>query len=315
VTFTVRLATSDDKDTIIRMIKQAAEWLKAQKNIDQWSTPWPNEPERDDRIVRGLCGGHTWIVDDDDACKSSDYLPAATITCRSEANVKLWKEQELDEHAVYVSRLIVNREYAGQKMGKELLAWAGKWAAKQYDAQWIRIDVWTTNVALQGYYQHNGFEFVRFCDDVDYPSAALFQRRTNGLASVETPRLTLIPHMLEPFRRIDIQARTSEVSSSHGLLSTPMSANLAFPYVNRPRHYMPPLRHRCLRTAPKRLLSVCASATRRSLARCCHRLLEVEYVACGFRHSRRKALEGNSPRALEADALEIAFPAARDHTT
>ena len=48
------------------------------------------------------------------------------------------------------------------------------------NAQWVRVDVWTTNKALHAYYQDRGFEFYGLSEEVndDYPSAALFQKPT-----------------------------------------------------------------------------------------------------------------------------------------
>ena len=37
--------------------------------------------------------------------------------------------------------------------------WAGASAREQYQARWVRVDVWTTNHALHQYYRQQGFEF------------------------------------------------------------------------------------------------------------------------------------------------------------
>jgi len=108
---------------------------------------------------------------------------------------------------VYVSRLVVSRSYAGAGVGAELVNWVGMWARKQYGARWIRIDVWTTNIALHSYYQKEGFRFLRFCDDVDYPSAALFQRSTDDIRSTDVPRLEEKPKLIKPDKPVRLVVR------------------------------------------------------------------------------------------------------------
>jgi len=195
----VRPAVESDLKLILYLIDEAADWLRA-KGINQWNAPWPNEIERDARVKRGLEGHRTWIVED-------DGIPIATISARPDANPDLWAESEQDDPAVYVSRLVVSRSYAGAGVGAELVNWVGMWARKQYGARWIRIDVWTTNIALHSYYQKEGFRFLRFCDDVDYPSAALFQRSTDDIRSTDVPRLEEKPKLIKPDKPVRLVVR------------------------------------------------------------------------------------------------------------
>ncbi len=186
----VRPAVPSDQKQILYFIDEAAEWLRT-KGTDQWDSPWPNEKKRDARVERGLLAGRTWMVED-------DSIPMATITCRPDANSELWSKSEQADPTVYISRLVVSRSYAGQGVGAELLNWAGMWAAQQYDAIWVRIDVWTTNFALHNYYEQLGFRFVRLCEKVEYPSAALFQKLTADIKGASTPRLNEQPDLIKP---------------------------------------------------------------------------------------------------------------------
>jgi ribosomal protein S18 acetylase RimI-like enzyme len=314
----VRLGTPDDKDAIISLINQAAQWLSHDIGTNQWAKPWPDVTERDERVVRGLEERRTWIVDEDEDTSDPGYLPAATITCRAEANPKLWNEQEQDAVAVYVSRLIVNRDYAHRHIGQELLDLAGKWARERYGARWIRIDVWTTNVALQGYYERDGFQFVRFCDDVDYPSAALFQRPTEFHAWQGASRLSDPPPLLVPFQKFEIPreaaARPPVLPQQPQL--RPMSglpAMASHPQLQTAQGSTGPgaraQRHRRGRSGRTRLRLIdrCAYATKRSLYRCCRRLL-----VPGLRHShQRHEPTSGQQMALAAEANANAVPAAR----
>ena len=160
---------------ILGLIGSAAKWLQAYKDTDQWARPWPDEVSRDARVELGIKDGLTWIAED-----SAGAL-AATVTCREHGNDILWTAGEQAEPAVYVSRLIVSRELAGRGIGAALIDWAGVLGIELWQANWIRVDVWTTNVALHDYYREQGFEYLRtlkFEDYWEYPSAALFQKPT-----------------------------------------------------------------------------------------------------------------------------------------
>jgi ribosomal protein S18 acetylase RimI-like enzyme len=186
----VRPADVADMQVIVGFIDEAARWLPA-KNTDQWSRPWPDLERRNHRIRRGLEAGRTWLVED-------DGIPVATVSCRDDANADLWTDEEQLIPAVYVARLIVARSHAGQYLGQELLDWAGYWAAAQYGAIVIRIDVWTTNAELQNYYEKLGFRLIRFAHDVDYPSAALLEKETAGITRADISRLREEPRLPGP---------------------------------------------------------------------------------------------------------------------
>jgi GNAT superfamily N-acetyltransferase len=181
-TFQVRRADADDLPLILEMIDEAATWLQS-KDTDQWAKPWPTEAARDARVRRGLLRGKTWIAEE-------HGTPVATITYRQHGNQALWTQRERGEPAVYVSRLIVARHAAGFGIGAAMIDWAGLRAVRDWSAQWIRIDVWTTNEALRNYYEKRGFRFCRICpfDQETYPSGALFQKPTNEVDEVAAAR-------------------------------------------------------------------------------------------------------------------------------
>ncbi len=58
---------------------------------------------------------------------------------------------------MFVNKLTVARDYAGQDLGGRLLDWGGE-RAHRAGAQWLRLDAWTTNEALQRYYLVRGFQ-------------------------------------------------------------------------------------------------------------------------------------------------------------
>lgn len=185
--FHIRRATSEDATTIIGMIDAAGAWLET-KGTDQWRRPWPSKIARDARVLRGIQDRHTWIAE-------NEGEPVATITYKKYGNQDLWTAQELRDPAVYACRLVVSREWAGDEIGAALLDWAGYRAFQAWKAQWVRIDVWTANLALHRYYEKQGFRPVRIPNPDDSggrPSAALFQKLTEEVNEVAATRFTEI---------------------------------------------------------------------------------------------------------------------------
>ena len=170
----MRLAfgTRADLGVVLGLIEDARRWLKAQGK-DQWAEPWPDEEQRDERVLMGLVNKKTVIVRQGDA-------PVATVTMANWHNPNVWVPGacacDLTERAVYLHRLITARKYAGRGLGELLIKWAAERARAKYGARWIRIDVWTTNDDLHRFYQKLGFEPCGKCPDPRYPSGALFQK-------------------------------------------------------------------------------------------------------------------------------------------
>ncbi len=178
-TFQIRPAQLSDMPAIIGLIDQAAGWLHAEKGTDQWQRPWPDLAARDQRVRRGIKKGRTWIVENLSEPKASRRRLVGTVSCGPGGNPKLWTQRERSEPAVYISRLIVSRQYKGSGIGAALINWAGLRGIRHWRAQCVRLDVWTTNLELQAYYKAQKFGHVRTCDFDDpweYPSAALFQK-------------------------------------------------------------------------------------------------------------------------------------------
>jgi GNAT superfamily N-acetyltransferase len=172
--YEIRLAEARDLEDIHGLIGEAAGWLQGTKNTDQWARPWPNRQARDTRLRQAVKDHLTWML-------HIDGHLAGTITIREQGSSDLWEVAELLDPAVYVSRLIVRRRYAGRKIGAALLDWAGLQGISRWKANWARVDVWTTNTKLHAYYKEHGFAYLRtipFADQWEYPSAALFQKPT-----------------------------------------------------------------------------------------------------------------------------------------
>jgi GNAT superfamily N-acetyltransferase len=148
-------------------------------STNQWAAPWPDENGRNERIMKAIAAGRTWIVWD-------GARAAGTLTA-SPNHHGIWPEAAGREPAVYIRRRVVSREYAGLGLGAQLLDWAGLRASREYGARWVRVDVWTTNTRLHRYYQDQGFEECGRSSVPGYPSAALFQKAVDEIRPIGDP--------------------------------------------------------------------------------------------------------------------------------
>jgi GNAT superfamily N-acetyltransferase len=156
------------------MLDEASAWL-CTKGTDQWAEPWPTKEAQDSRILSDIARGNTWIVLD-------EVRVIASVTCRRRGSRSLWTTRELNDCAVYLSRLVVTRRVAGRDIGSALIDWAAIWAQQTWGACWVRVNAWTTNKDLHDYYLSKGFKLNRI-DSLGsrrYPSAALFQKPTSA---------------------------------------------------------------------------------------------------------------------------------------
>ncbi|MFJ3193761.1 GNAT family N-acetyltransferase [Streptomyces griseoviridis] len=127
--------------------EEAAAWLRG-KGSDQWSRPYPA-----DKLLATIEAGTVFMLRDGNTT-------AGTITLTPDAEDGLWTKDELAEPSMFVNKLTVAREYAGQNLGGRLLDWASD-RAHRAGARWVRLDAWTTNKELQRYYLAQGFTHVR----------------------------------------------------------------------------------------------------------------------------------------------------------
>jgi GNAT superfamily N-acetyltransferase len=140
-------AETHDLARLLSFREEAAAWLR-DIGSDQWSRPYPA-----DKLLATINAGTVFMVRD-------GHTTAATITLTPDAEEGLWTDAELAEPSLFINKLTVAREYAGQNLGGRLLDWAGD-RAYRAGARWLRLDAWTTNEGLQRYYLAQGFSHVR----------------------------------------------------------------------------------------------------------------------------------------------------------
>lgn len=181
--YRIRLARPDEIDVVLGLIDRAADWLRA-KDTTQWAKPWPSEEGRWKRVNEALASAETWLLFD-----GQDAI--GTVSIKLDGHEELWTSEERATQAVYLHRLVIDREYAGIGLGAELIDWAArKGASRLQFAELVRIDVWTDNHALHEYYCRQGFKDVDIRGTKDNtPSGALFQKAIGTTPPTGTQRI------------------------------------------------------------------------------------------------------------------------------
>ena len=189
--FALRPGMPGDLHRVSRLVREAAEWLRACKQTDQWAKPWPDRVSHTERMLNDLLKGKTWLVYDRTAVIGTITIDPEEPLIADERPV--WPTWKRGEPALYVRRVIVSRSHAGIGSGAALLDWAAHVAMKDYRAQLIRVDVWTTNRDLHAFYEQQHFtrQVGRDPQELDdYPSQALFERPVDHPGSDYTRLLT-----------------------------------------------------------------------------------------------------------------------------
>ncbi|MEU8802106.1 GNAT family N-acetyltransferase [Spirillospora sp. NPDC048819] len=183
--YRIRTARPDELDDVLGLIDHAAAWLRAEKNTTQWATPWPSPDDRRKRVYEALLNRETWLLFDGERL-------IGTVSIRLIGHEELWTAEERETEAVYLHRLVIHRDHAGDGLGAELIDWAGrKGASQQQKAELIRIDVWTDNTELHAYYRRHGFKDVAIRTTSDRtPSGALFERPLTSAWTTVSRRIT-----------------------------------------------------------------------------------------------------------------------------
>jgi GNAT superfamily N-acetyltransferase len=158
----MRTARADELAVVEDLLTAASEWL-ASRGSDQWQFP----PHRD-RIVRSIDRGECFLAVRDGAV-------VGTIAVDDLADAEFWTAEDKPDHALYIHRMAVSRQAAGQGVGAAMLEWAARHAVEAGKTM-LRLDAWKDNFGLHRYYQDQGFRHLRTIDLQHRGSGALFER-------------------------------------------------------------------------------------------------------------------------------------------
>lgn len=161
----MRVAVPGELSIVLDLMTEAAGWLKT-KGVDQWQGPF-----RVERIADGIAAGRVWFAE---AKQDEGHTIVGTITVDEFADLDFWTEADDLDSALYVHRMAVRREDAGQGIGAFMLEWAAK-LGRDHGKLRLRLDANRDNTSLQRYYQELGWQHVRTVHRSWRPSGALFE--------------------------------------------------------------------------------------------------------------------------------------------
>jgi len=70
----------------------------------------------------------------------------------------IWREREKGD-AIYLHRIVLNRNFQGTKIFNTVLAWSLEYA-RTHKRKFVRMDTWADNFKLINYYKSYGFKFI-----------------------------------------------------------------------------------------------------------------------------------------------------------
>jgi hypothetical protein len=140
----IRLADTEDTVQVLRLLKEAAQWLQDQK-IRQWSFLLSGGEDRE--IKQAIIDRETYVL-----CEKGKVK--ATFTIYQEPSGwdrHIWDEEA--DGAVYLHRLAVHPESMGNNLGEKAVGWI----CSSFGGKPLRLDCVYENEKLNLYYQKLGF--------------------------------------------------------------------------------------------------------------------------------------------------------------
>ena len=155
----IRRCQAQDVATVADLLDEATVWV-GERGYEQWPLPYPR-----DEIAAAVERGEVYVAE-------LDGQPVATMTLLWEDS-RHWGERPAD--AAYVHKLAVSRACAGQRIGRALVEWADRTAARA-GRTFLRLDCRSENAGLRQYYERHGFAH-RGDTIVDDFQTSLYERR------------------------------------------------------------------------------------------------------------------------------------------
>ncbi|MFI6478739.1 GNAT family N-acetyltransferase [Nonomuraea sp. NPDC050663] len=144
----IRKGNVGDVPAVLAMFDSAVAWMVARGRTGQWGDqPFTGNAKREEQV-------RSWAESGGMRIAVLDGLPAGTVTVGEvpPAYVKASPEPEL-----YVQALVIDRAFAGRKVGAGLLEWAER-EARARGKRVLRVDCYAgDDGALVGFYEGCGF--------------------------------------------------------------------------------------------------------------------------------------------------------------
>jgi len=141
--YIITKADSNDLPIIFNLFEEAIKFMK-RKNYIGWKS-YDKEFIKSD-IEQGLLFKIT----------RSNEIACIFSVCYSDALI--WREKEKD-NAIYLHRIVLNRNFAGEQLFNKVLEWAIQFA-KNRKLDYVRMDTWADNEKIIAYYKSYGFSFI-----------------------------------------------------------------------------------------------------------------------------------------------------------
>ncbi|MGE6311025.1 MULTISPECIES: GNAT family N-acetyltransferase [Bacillus cereus group] len=160
--YTIRIATENESDSIIILLKEVAQWLQ-HKEVDQWQYLLGEEATAE--ILECIREKYTYVV-----MKEDEIVGTVTVSP---------KQNEWDEHifgkeevsnSLYIHRFAVKRKYKGNGIGEWILHWVEE--NVQSDKEYLKLDCVGHNQLLNDFYKRCGLEYIGSTDGL-----SKFQKR------------------------------------------------------------------------------------------------------------------------------------------
>ncbi|WP_058304113.1 GNAT family N-acetyltransferase [Gorillibacterium timonense] len=152
-------AKAEDADALSELMLSTARWLKSTGST-QWNKLLSGED--DHRMPDAIARGDVFGFRDPDKAEWAGMMILQWNP--SDWDHRLWgNEDGRIEQAVYIHRLMVNRDYSGKGLGSAFLKWA-ETGASYPGKEFLRLDCIGHNQALNRFYPSCGF---RYCGEKD----------------------------------------------------------------------------------------------------------------------------------------------------
>ncbi|KAF9582518.1 hypothetical protein BGW38_000114 [Lunasporangiospora selenospora] len=175
--FTFRKTRPEEIEIFIDILERAALWMEANK-LNQWIPGSFVAPKTRAHIENTISIGNAYFIIKHDHPShltekhNETIIGTFTLNYTDPFDEMLWKDIVEDwTDAVYLHRLVVEREYKGFGLGPKALVFAEEEGLK-HGKHYLRLDCMADNKLLKAYYR----EKANFKEFDDYPGERLFGR-------------------------------------------------------------------------------------------------------------------------------------------